>query len=195
MSEIVHVTDHADEAEAQLPEQYKGLPNLVALARLPGDQYQDLEDVFWDLLSNGSIALAHDGLLDQIGDIVGQPRMNLSDADYRTRIYIKIAENVSRGTVEDLIRIFKALMQADKVWYRPVYPAGFSLTAINGTPLGSLSDIYAALNTSRLAGVNLNFLALAPTDSFSFFEDPDPDGLGFGDADDGSIGGTLAEIL
>lgn len=192
---IAHITDHADQAEARLPEQYKGQPNIVASVRLDGDRAQTLEDIFYDMLVNGSILNQHDSLLDQTGDVVVQPREGLSDDDYKVRIFAKIAENVSKATAEELIRIYKVLMQADRVYFNPVYPAGFSITAIGGTPLGAVAEIKTALTASRMAGVSIEFFASVDSVSFSFSDDPDPNGQGFGDSSDASVGGYLAQVL
>lgn len=194
-NEIAYIPDHADLAEARLPQQYMGKAKLTALARLLGSQVQDVEDIVFDMIDNGGILDGYDSLLDQIGDVVGQLRQGLSDADYKLRLIAKIGQNVSDGTTETLIRIFKILMQADKVYFNEIFPAGFSLEAINATPLGSIDEIKAALNASRLGGVGIDFFATAPTVAFSFSDDPDLNGEGFGDSTDASVGGTLAQVI
>lgn len=195
MSEIVKITTHGDDAVDRLPQQYRGKPGMEALARLAGDQQQALEDADFETLSNGNIALGYDYLLDQIGDVVGQKRESRTDAVYRSRLFAKIGENVSKGTGENLISVFKAIMSANRVYFNPLYPARCYLTAIGGTPAGSITDIYAAMNASHTGGVKIYYLASAPAVSFSFLEDPDPDGEGFGDYTDGSVGGGFATIL
>lgn len=196
MSQVVtHITDHESQAIARLPQQYVGKPNITAMATIFGDRHQTLEDVFWDMLSNGGLANSHDTMLDQIGEIVGQPRNGMTDVLYRVRIAAKIGQNVSKGTAEDVIKIFKILMQADRVYYRPNYPAGFTLTAIGGTPLGSMSDIKAAMNASRMGGVSIDLYTTTESVAFSFSDDPDPAGQGFGTVADSSVGGSFATIL
>lgn len=192
---ITHIVDHEAQAVARLPQQYVGKPNISAMATIFGDRYQTVEDVFWDMYSNGSLANAHDTMLDQIGEIVGQPRNGMADPLYRIRIAARIGQNVSKGTAEDVIKIFKILMQADRVYYRPDYPAGFILTAIGGTPLGSMSDIKNAMNSSRMGGVSINLYTTTASVAFSFSDDPDPAGQGFGTVADSTVGGSFATIL
>lgn len=195
MSEIVKIETHADDAEGRLPEQYKGLPKMVALTRIFGDQAQELEDAFYDILTKGSLSLAFGVLLDQIGDIVDQPRNGLDDASYKVRLIAKIGQNVSNGTAEELVFIYQTLMQADRVYYNPLYPASASLTAIGVDPVGTADEIRAALDLSHVGGVSLDYLASVDAISFSFFGDPDPNGEGFGDSTDAAVGGTLATLI
>lgn len=195
MSAIVYIPNHADLAQARLPTQYVDKPNITALVRIFGDRAQGLENVLYDLISSGGVVSGHDSLLDQIGDVVGQLRNGLSDADYKLRLFAKIGQNVSKGTPEDVIRIFKLLMQADRVYYNPLFPAAFSLTAIGGTPLGTMTDIKNAMNSSRIGGVSIDLFASAGSIAFSFSDDPDPNGQGFGDYNDGTVGGVLAQVL
>lgn len=233
---IVKILNHADEAEARLPIQYREKPKLTALVRISGSRAQVFEDILYDMLSNGSVTSAHASLLDQIGDVVGVKRNGLTDSEYKGYLLAKIAENVSKGTAETMIALYKALMRAARVYYRPVYPASFSLTAIGSQPIGStpavpfsfsddpdpdgegfgdynngdiggdfasangfsaaaIAVIKAALNSSRIAGVSIDYFASVDPVSFSFSDDPDPSGMGFGDSGDDSIGGSLAEII
>lgn len=195
MSEIVKITTHGDDAVDRLPTQYREKTGMEALARLSGDQAQAIEDALYEMIEDGSIGAGHDYLLDQIGDVVGQPRFGRADDTYKIRILAKIGQNVSRGTGENLIAIFKALMGAERVYFNPLYPAGFYLTAIGGTPVGTIAEVRAALEQSHTGGVKLRWIESAPSVSFSFLDDPDPNGQGFGDLNDLAVGGTLATIL
>lgn len=196
MSELVKITTHADDAVDRLPEQYREKPKLSALVRAYGTQAQALEDVFYEMIEANNLFDAVGAELDQIGDIVVQPREGRSDQRYLVRILAKIGQNVSKGTGPELIRIFKLLMQATRVYFNPLYPAGFSITAIGYDPVGTSVEVHAAMDLSRMGGVGIDFIAVAPAvGSFSFFGDPDPDGEGFGDYNDPEVGGTLASIF
>lgn len=194
-TEAVKIITHSDDAFDRLPEQYRDNPRMVAYARIFGAQAQDLEDAFYDILENAGLAAAFGPILDQIGEIVGQPRNGLIDQKYRVRIFAKIGQNVSKGTAEDLIAIFKALMQADRVYYNDLFPAGAYLTAIGTDPVGTIAEIRDALENSKPAGVKMAYFLSVDANSFSFLDDPDPSGLGFGDSTDPLVGGVLATIL
>lgn len=195
MITLTKIENHADLAEGRLLEQYKGKPNIVASVRMDGDRYQVLEDIGFDIFENGSITKGHDAILDQEGTIVDQPRNGLDDDLYKIRLIAKVGQNTSKGTPEDLINIFKNLMQADLVYYAPLYPAGMTLTAIGGSPLGTIDDVKQAILASLTGGVSIDLFTSANSISFSFFGDPDPNGQGFGDYNDNTVGGFLAEVL
>jgi len=143
------------------------------------DQIQELENVLVEI-ANLSIITAEDQTLDNEGSLVDQARFGLTDPNYRVRILSKISQLLSNGTVEDLITIFKALMQAIRVEFRPSYPASGSLTAIGGTPLASNLEIKNAILQAQSEGVNL-FLINAPVDYFGFAGDPNAKGFGVGE--------------
>lgn len=195
MIQLTQITDHADQAEARLLQQYKGKTNIIAGVRMFADEIQELENIGFDIFENGSISKGHDAILDQEGTIVNQARNGLDDDIYKLRLIAKVGENTSRGTPENLIQIFKTLMQADLVYYRPNYPAGMTLTAIGGTPFGSIDDVKQAISASLMGGVSVDLFTSTDAISFSFFGDPDPNGQGFGDFNDGTVGGYLAEVL
>lgn len=195
MSEIVKITTHEEDAISRLPEQYKGKPKFERLVRAYGTQAQALEDVLYEMILANNIFYATGAELDQIGDIVIQPRDGRLDDAYRVRILAKIAQNVSTGTGEELIRIFKLLMQARLVYLNPIYPASMQINAVGFDPVGSAAEIKAAMNASRVGGTSFDFFAVAPDeDSFSFLADPDPKGKGFGTTADPLVGGYLASI-
>lgn len=192
MSILAKTTTHAADAQARLPEQYRGKPKLLALIAAVGARSQVLEDALYDLLTNGSLSSAVGATLDQLGDIVGQERGSRTDAKYKIRILAKIGQNISRGTAEDLIQIFKQLMQANLVYFNPDYPAGATLTAVGSDPVGSTSEIRDAMDQSHAGGVAITYFFTTPSVAFSFADDPDPAGQGFGDYNDASVGGTFA---
>lgn len=192
---VTEISTHADDAVARLPEQYKDKSLLEALVRALANRTQALETVLFDLFENRSLYSAVGTQLDGIGQIVDQPRNGLTDDIYRIRIFAKIAQNVSKGTPEDLIRIFKLLMQANKIYYYEVYPAAVYMTAVGGAPIGNTNEIRKAVEASKAGGVAIDLLSIADENAFSFFEDPDLDGLGFGTTDDPLEGGTFTTIL
>lgn len=195
MSELVKITTHVDDAIERLPEQYRGKPKLEALLRGYAERTQTLEDVMFEVLRSGALVNAYGAILDQIGDIVDQPRGGRNDAKYKLRIVAKIGQNLSRGTAEDLIQIFKTLMQADRIHYTPSFPAGLNLTAIGVDPVGTTDEVKAAMEFSHAGGVAINLYSVVDSISFSFQGDPDPNAQGFGDYNDSSVGGALATIF
>jgi hypothetical protein len=100
-----------------------------------------------------------------------------------------VARNVSRGTPEEMISLFKQLMRCDLVHYHEAYPGVALLQALNAEPYVSLAGVRQAMETIKPAGVRLD-LSYAKADGFGF--EDDPDASGFGDLDDPAIGGEFA---
>jgi hypothetical protein len=192
---LQRITAHTLEALDRLPEQYRDKPRIASLVELIGDRHQQLENSFFSILNSEGLAGGEAAELDQLGDIVGQKRGGRSDAAYRLRILAKIGQNVSKGTAEDLISIFKLLMQAERVYYNPLFPAAASLTAIGTNPVGTIEEVRAAMEQSAAAGVSFDYFVITESTAFSFLEDPDPNGRGFGDVNNPGLGGYAATLL
>lgn len=194
---IDQITDHVDRAKRRLLMQYKDKPLLEGLLSALVEQLQEIEDVMFDLKDGRSIYNATGLQLDHWGDVVGRSRQGISDDDiYRTILFIKIAENTSEGTPEDVIDIFGSMLQATRVEYSEMYPASFIMTAIGADSItGNTSDVIRAVNAAKPAGVESQYLAAGPDESFGFDGDPDPNAKGFGSTTDATVGGTLVSIL
>lgn len=190
---INYINDHINQALRRLITQYKESPNIISLLNVFVQQIQDLEDTFFQLLQERSLFSAVGVQLDKLGTTLDQGRMGLSDDDYRVLLLIKISEINSEGTPEDLISIFKNIMRAQSVMYGEIYPAGFFMTAIDADPFSI--DIAAAIMGAKPAGVELYYLAQVVSPSFSFFDDPDPLGAGFGDTGDPDVGGWFSTLI
>lgn len=74
------------------------------------NQVQTLEDVFWSVYVNQRLDNAFGVVLDTIGKLVGQPRNGLEDDDYRRYIRARISTNKSRGTIEDVIKVARLIL-------------------------------------------------------------------------------------
>lgn len=95
---------------------------------------EDIQSLCFEVLGSKDIQTATGLSLDLIGKIVGQPRSNLSDTDYRQAIIIKIFINNSRGTISDIQNIVKALTNSDEVQVFEIFPAAINLY-ISGSAL------------------------------------------------------------
>lgn len=72
---------------------------------------QDNEDTLLEILRQRNIDNAEGAQLDQIGDIVGEPRREFTDPSYRKFIRARISINDSEGDPERLIFILKTLTE------------------------------------------------------------------------------------
>ncbi len=193
---IDKITAHADAAKARLLQQYKASPNLMALMdALFGSQVQEIEDVLHDLYTRLDIDSCDGRQLDNIGTIVALERMGFDDSLYRILLKAEIGKDVSNGTMEEVINVWKLISQAGRVQVVETYPAQIEL--YSDTPIaGEIAAFTGALMQKTVgAGVKVDFLAIVFSTTNAFGFDPDDaDVNGFGDLNDASAGGELAYI-
>lgn len=191
---IERIDDHEEQALDRLPEQYRGKDRVESLIKAFVEPLQTLEAVFFDLLENRYLDDAQGAQLDLLGKILGQRRGPLNDEQYRLRLIAKIAQHVSNGTPEDLIKIYRILTQAQLVEYFDEFPAGVRLIASGTSPIGSINEIKAALNAAKPGGVQIDFLmATEGFPVFGFAEDPNA--AGFGDLNNPNVGGFFTSLI
>jgi len=86
-------------------------------------QFNELEQVFYDMFTKLWLADATGEQLDIIGIHVGVSRQGLNDTDYRSLLYTKIQLNVSSGEPEAFISAVRFLYGTNDIEYTPDYPA------------------------------------------------------------------------
>ena len=186
-----YITDHLQRAKDRLLEQYKGKPLIEGLSDSLVQQIQDLEDVFQALSIERTVDNAVGEQLDQIGAIVGIEReLGMNDEDYRLEVKAKIVQNLNQGTPEEIIAAAKFFIGATFAWYLEVYPAAVDI--LTSTPIDPtrVVKIRAKLKSFLPAGVSLDTIGFFPEEgAFRFDAAP-----GFGDTEDETAGGLLAEI-
>lgn len=96
-------------------------PNLQALLAAYVAPIQELEDAFVQLRDDRNLTDGVGLVLDQIGDIVQQPRGGMLDPTYRRFLRARVAANSSRGTVEDMITIMLLLLADEPLAHVHVY--------------------------------------------------------------------------
>jgi hypothetical protein len=186
------IKDHQTQALKRLITQYKGAALIEAIIRTGSNQIQGLETAFFDLLNQRALTTSSGQQLDRMGTILNLQRNGLSDDVYRIKLMNKVSQNISEGTPEDLINIYKILMQAESIQYLEIYPASVVMFAVNPNPIGEVSEIRLSLDSAKPAGVEVQ--ALSSTAPFLVF-DEDADGEGLSDITTPSLGGHLSEII
>lgn len=102
--------DHVTQGLSRLPERLKDKPKFVAFLTAMLEEIQLLEDAAQDVRGL-TLDTATDHALEQYGELVGQPRQGVTDDDlYRRYIRARIATNRARGTIEELIRISRLVL-------------------------------------------------------------------------------------
>lgn len=135
--------NHVSEALALLTGQWSsdltasGTRNLVRAMTQP---VQDVENALWDTINSQLIAKTPTGqALNQLGDLIGEPRGGLNDTQYLLWIQVAIRARKSGGRTEDLLAVTALAVGVNQFTYTDWYPGKF--------------DIYVpALATDQFAG-------------------------------------------
>ncbi len=180
------ITTHTADALERLPQQFKGKTKLEAFISAIVDPIQDIENAFWQLLVERSIAAGIGEQLNVIGRIVNQPRDGLVDEDYRRYLRARIATNKAEGLGEDLIRIARLIVydtaaQIELVHLNPVYPffnqdtatviVRINNIAVTDTIADTLNNF---LQSAKSAGVRLIVESSTVTPANTFTLDTGP---------------------
>jgi hypothetical protein len=195
LKEINRVADHAEQGAELLLDQFKGRPRILALLLSYLDPVQELEDAIWDVLTRRLIQNAEGEQLDFLGNLVGQPRLALEDAEYRIYLIARIRINRSHGHADDVIEVLTLVEHAEFLFHdRGGASIEIEYTEVPSTSVLVLLDLARA---AKAAGVQLaiNFPSLL--DGFIFGNSSDPSTLepgenGFGDAQGADVGGYLS---
>lgn len=191
------ITDYCERATDRLAEEYKGKTRIEDILCAFTNTIQELEFVFQDLKANRSINTATGIQLDDIGEIVGLARQGLTDAQYQIAIKLQIVINTSNGEPESIIAYVKGLTNSTFVFYRPAYPAAYSLE-INGTTLPP--NIIKQVEIASPSGVAVDIVStLGSTKVFRLAVESGytalPNSAGFSEPTVIGSGGTLGERI
>lgn len=192
---IEFISDHVQRAVDRLITQYKGKEKTEGLISSFVQGLQEIENVANDFANKRSIFDAEGIELDRWGTLLDEPRFGLNDGSYRIQLIAKVSQNLSEGTAEDLISMFKSLTRASYIIYSEIYPAEVSITAVDVDLLGDAARIRQVLNLAKAAGVKITSAIVTAANVFSFDGDTDPNSLGFGDVNDLGLGGQWASII
>lgn len=180
---IIKKTTHEAEGVAHLIEQFRGKPKLGAFITLLMTQVQELEDAFFQIVTDTVLAVAIGEQLDGIGRIVDEPRNALDDTDYRLLLTVKFRVIRSTGTIEDLIAILDELTGGGmtiELSQSAVDIAHFDILISTALPAG-VDGVVVSNMTLRAKGAGIRgIITFFDSDGIAF----DTVGEGFDDADD-----------
>jgi len=191
MTSYSKITDHIAQALDRILFQYKNKPLIEGVFTALVKQVQEIEDALEPLVFERSVNTAIGAQLDEVGAIVGIARVaGQDDVSYRIAIKNKIIQNLNQGTPEEFIAAAKFFLNAAFVWYLEVYPAEVDLFTTTPIAPDDQDRIRALLENFLPIGVSLGlFGQYAGNDAFIF-----DGGKGFGDINDPSVGGLLADL-
>lgn len=167
---IEKIDDITSNALDRLPTQFKGKERIEGMIAAFTDQLQEIEDVLSDLVEFRALDNAQGAQIDVIGKIVGEPRKGRNDDLYKLWVRARIAINTSRGTPEDLIKVFNIVTGSTRSHLHEYRPAEVEIFG------------------------NVDFSALVDSGPESFAFAGGSDGLGFGSVYDSGAGGIIASL-
>jgi hypothetical protein len=112
-----YISDWPARLRSRLYAQFKDSVSFTAFANLLGALAQDWEDAAQSCLTIISIDNSSGVQLNNIGKLVGQPRIVADDATYRTLLKARILANKSEGTPEELYGVLNALLSRPGLLY------------------------------------------------------------------------------
>lgn len=171
---IERVTDHAERAVERLPMQHRR-PNWERFIRVLAGRFQELEDVFFDLLEKRLLDSAEGVYLDALGEIVGAERGGMDDNDFRLRVKVAIRASKGAGTGDDVLEIFRMLVGAGNTLRLTEYPpAAFELRVGDELPFDAGEGL-ELLRRIRAGGVRAQLVWTETGDDNTFTLDGTPE--------------------
>ena len=107
--------------------------NILGILESADNQFNELEQVFYDMFTKLWIDYAEGEQLDVLGIHVGADRNGLSDSDYRLLIEAKVQINISSGQPERVISAVRFLYDTNDIEYSPEYPAKVGIYVVGET--------------------------------------------------------------
>lgn len=171
------MVDYVNKLRLDLVEQFRGKPNIEALASVIARQLQDIFAFYEQIRLETSLYSAVGKQLDGIGDIVVLSRMEagllagdpipievIDDDQYRKFLIYKILKNTTHTTYPDIIKAFKMF------WDRPLYytedPSQPATMIFDTGEMDGTVDTSPLFDTPliRAAGVTLKIYARTKTE-------------------------------
>lgn len=150
---MAKITGHVAQALARMVPSMSGKTNWENLCTALVGRHQALENVLDDMLTGMELDNAAGTQLDLLGAIVNEPRNSRSDDDYRRAIGARAAANNSEGTVSDMIRVARAVMdETQSLLVTQHYPKGMSVQISDDETTHAVAQILADLLDDARSG-------------------------------------------
>ena len=144
--------------------QDKDKPVLGALYAAMGNMWQTVEDANFDLVGGLLFATATGVALDRWGQIVGQTRLGMVDADYRRMIGARILINHCGGTPDEFAAIVRVIAETTRAWTVTLSGGLYAVCYQSYTMTPGLRRALArAMDDVRLLGRQAELLESTPT--------------------------------
>lgn len=180
-TELLYVPDWAARAEARLLRGWDA-PRIRAFVRSLAKGAQLQEDQSFDLLVSTTLENATGQALDQWGEIVGEQRQGLSDADFRPFIKARMLVNRTASTIDEMLEILETCAApVVRCWHEDNQPAGAYLVVERRAWMAEpmRRRVSRLMEQARPAGRHLTVIETVPG-AFGFLDDTGASGLGVG---------------
>lgn len=186
-------TDIIEEGKAQLISRFSET-NVADMLGAYLIQFQEIENAIKQVHEDTWLDTSEGVQLDNFGKILNVKRYGDNDAVYLNRVKASIIKYQSEGTRAEILAAISLLASPRRVMINAVYPAKVSITLLGGgNYLGTSDEINETLKNLVADGVALALFQVSNDPPFSFAEDPDPYGAGFGSDTDPEAGGYFAD--
>lgn len=149
--------------------QLRGKTKFEALLSSYLAEIDEIETALWEIQENRWLDTAEGEQLDGLGRILGA-RRNGDDEQYRLRLRARILILLSSGTIPQILRVFRLLVDADAtITYTARYPAAYQVRVSNQALEDyALTELSLALTETCPAGVNAQLLYQVSEDADTF---------------------------
>lgn len=118
---IAQITDHEARALATMLSQWASSPRFQGLVTAAVAQVQTMDDTAYALVTDRMLPVAEGAQLDQLGRLVGQSRLGLSDDDFRRLIGVRILANRAGGRADTITRVIAGVVGVAVKYEGPIY--------------------------------------------------------------------------
>ena len=139
--------------------------NTEKLVEILVAEIQELDDVALDVFSNFTLDNATGVNLDVFGVIVGRGRTGESDDDYRDVLRAQIRNNLSGGTIEDILTVLTLVFGSElPITLTEGAPAEFEVEVLTSITAEKALNMARAVGRGKAGGVkgNLKFFDGGP---------------------------------
>lgn len=150
-----------DEAESLMLYQFSASQKLKALIRALVKPFYDADNEIAKLRNGHCIAQAQGATLNIIGSIVGQPRNDMSDEEYRPWIKVAICLNNSTGSAETVFTVLNILFGKKPPIQMEEYPPNDVVFTFFEYPKFSTTTLFAIVRSAMPIGTTCQFIKAA----------------------------------
>jgi hypothetical protein len=194
-----HKTDIVAEKVSLLPDSGRRVVDLVSIVEAFSAEFQEIEDVAWQMFVARRLENAVGVQLDVLGAILGQSRNDYGDDDYRDQLKARILANASSGSIAEVLAILRLVVPISTTLVLTEWPPAGFVVEVGVDDLGTklLELVASFLRTARAGGIRaiLHYMSGVDETTAFTFDGGAGYGGGWGDKTDATVGGGWAGAI